>query len=181
MKKIEHDFEMDQYGLHVRLVNENDAEFILSLRTDPILTKYLHETENNLTKQLEWIRAYKKREEVGLDYYFIYSYENHNIGVNRIYNITNNTATAGSWVCKKGLDIEQVVPSLLILRNIIFDVLEKEKDLFQVSKGNNHVLKLHKMMGATIIMENEEEYLLELKKDVYRSKRDYLVELLNIK
>ncbi len=63
-------FELEKYGLHVRLVREEDAEFILQLRTDPLLSRFLHATKNNLQKQKEWIRDYKLREAKGEDYYF---------------------------------------------------------------------------------------------------------------
>ncbi|WP_431199786.1 hypothetical protein ACRQ5D_13170 [Mucilaginibacter sp. P25] len=55
------------------MVEESDAEFILSLRTDPVHARYLTHTDNNLQKQIEWIRAYKKREKNGrnITFYFL--------------------------------------------------------------------------------------------------------------
>jgi hypothetical protein len=45
MTPLPSNFELDRYGLHVRLVREEDAEFILSLRTDPKLSRFIHPTE----------------------------------------------------------------------------------------------------------------------------------------
>jgi hypothetical protein len=39
MKKLPNNFTLDRYGLHTLLVNEDDAEFIVNLRTDPRLSK----------------------------------------------------------------------------------------------------------------------------------------------
>lgn len=64
-------FELERYGVKVRLVTEQDVSFILSLRTDKRLSRYLHKTDNDLVKQLEWMKAYKERERKGEDYYFI--------------------------------------------------------------------------------------------------------------
>ena len=66
------DFTIERYGLTARLVNESDTEYILSLRTDKKLSKYIHETEDSTTKQLDWFRKYKLREYENRDYYFIY-------------------------------------------------------------------------------------------------------------
>ena len=68
MIKLPSDFETDRYGLHVRLVREEDAEFIVKLRTDPKLGRYIHATDNNVEKQRKWIRDYKKRENDGIQY-----------------------------------------------------------------------------------------------------------------
>ena len=65
-------FEISKYGLHARFVIESDAEFILSLRTNPMLSRFLHSTDNDVEKQKIWIRNYKERERNGTDYYFIY-------------------------------------------------------------------------------------------------------------
>ena len=58
-------FELEHYGVKVRLATEQDAPFILSLRTDKRLSRFLHKTDNDLVKQLEWMKAYKERERKG--------------------------------------------------------------------------------------------------------------------
>ena len=63
---------IEKYGLKARLVEEQDAAFILSLRTDPKLSRFLHPTENDEEKQRAYIRGYKEREKQGKDYYFIF-------------------------------------------------------------------------------------------------------------
>ena len=72
MKKLPENFQIEKYGLSVRLVNEDDAELIIKLRTDPVLGKYIHATSPDIEQQRAWIRAYKKRESEGLEYYFIF-------------------------------------------------------------------------------------------------------------
>ena len=59
MIKIPANFELDRYGIHVRLVREEDAEFIVKLRTDPQHARFLGHTDNNVSKQVEWMREYK--------------------------------------------------------------------------------------------------------------------------
>lgn len=65
MIKLPNNFELDRYGLHVRLVGEEDAEFIVHLRTDEKLSRYINKTNVGVDKQKEWIKQYKKRERYG--------------------------------------------------------------------------------------------------------------------
>ena len=89
-KKLPSNFELDRYGLHVRLVCEEDAEFIVALRTNPIKARYISATSSSVDDQRSWIKNYKERETAGTDYYFIYSYRGKLAGVNRIYEIEGN-------------------------------------------------------------------------------------------
>ena len=54
-----------KYGLHVRLVEIQDARFILDLRTDPRLSRYMTGTSLSVRDQEEWIARYKERESRG--------------------------------------------------------------------------------------------------------------------
>jgi hypothetical protein len=56
---------IEKYDLRMRLVEESDAEFILSLRTDESLNQFLSKTSTSLSAQIDWIRNYKIREEAG--------------------------------------------------------------------------------------------------------------------
>lgn len=177
MKKIPSDFTYKNYGLTVRFVREEDAPFILELRTNKKLSRYLHETDNDLEKQIEWIREYKKREQAGTDYYFIYYSKGCPIGVNRIYNITEYSSTGGSWICSTEATVEESLATNFIC-NEICDMFEIPSGPFNVSKGNSQVLKFHLRMGAEILNENEEEYLLVGNKEKYNKTKNKLIKML---
>ena len=67
MRKLQENFSLERYGLKVRLVYERDAEFILSLRTNPYRTNYMLTLDNEIENQKNWIQEYKKCEKEGLD------------------------------------------------------------------------------------------------------------------
>lgn len=182
MNKLPKNIDFDRYGLHVRLVNENDASFILKLRTNPKLSRFIHSTDDDIQKQKEWIREYKLREAKGVDYYFIYSKNGIPIGVNRIYDINynNNTCTGGSWICVPDSTPEESVATLLIMKDIIFEQLEAQKELFDVRKKNKQVLKVHKLLGAEIYDETEEDFLFSLDPITYKNKKYNIIQLLNL-
>ena len=87
MKRLPTDFEITKYGVHCRLVNENDASFIVKLRSDEKRSRYIHSTDNDVESQKQWIRDYKIREANGVEYYFIYEADGVPFGVNRIYDM----------------------------------------------------------------------------------------------
>lgn len=122
---LSENFTLTKYGLHVRLVQVEDAAFILSLRADPERTKYMLTLDADVTKQQQWILAYKKRERAGEDYYLLYSDENNQpIGVNRIQKIDfkTQTCTISSTIKKKG-GVTTAAAMFLINRFIVYDLL----------------------------------------------------------
>ena len=137
MKKLPQNFTLDRYGLQVRLVNENDAEFIVSLRTDPRLSRYIHETSPDIEQQKQWIRNYKIREEQGLDYYFLFSIDNQPQGLARVYNITEDSFTQGSWIFSPQAVLGASVLGNIISSEIGFEFLEKKVEYTDARRDNN--------------------------------------------
>ena len=146
MNKLPKDFEYNKYGIHVRLVSEHDAEYILSLRLNPALNQYIHSTDNDVEKQRDWIREYKKRETIGTDYYFIYSMNGKPFGLDRAYHINpeNNSYTWGSWICKPGVTAAQIMLQYIASVDIINNILGLEQNTYTVSRGNMKVLYYHR-------------------------------------
>ena len=145
------DFTFMKYGLEVRLVNEDDSEFILSLRADPKKTKYMKTLDNNIETQREWIREYKKRERKGLDYYLIYMNSDYKpIGLNRISHINyiEKIAKASSWITIDGL-VNEAYKMSSIHSEIAFNILNLDKLIFEVHKDNKQLIKAYKNLDHT--------------------------------
>ena len=64
---------ISKYNISLRLVDEEDADFIVSLRSDEKKSRFISYTDPNIETQKNWIREYKKRENEGKEYYFIAS------------------------------------------------------------------------------------------------------------
>ena len=180
MPKLPSNFELDRYGLHVRLVREDDAEFIVKLRTDEKLSRYLHHTDANVAKQVEWIREYKKREIEGVEYYFVFLDNNHPIGTYRIYNVHDRTYTGGSWVCEQGTSFEQAVATAVILREIAFNTLGfKYEDGYDgVHVNNKQVYKFNKMVGMHETGRNGDFISMAMSKEDFEQKKPRLLKLI---
>ena len=48
--------------VNLREITLDDAQFVLDLRCDSNKSKFLHKTENNLDKQIDYIKSYFKKE-----------------------------------------------------------------------------------------------------------------------
>lgn len=187
MRKLPLNFNLNKYGLNVRLVEEDDAEFIVKLRTDFKNSKFIHDTDASISKQCEWIKSYKEREEEGREYYFIFSNENYiPVGLYRLYNIHDNTFTGGSWVF-----INNCNPSYPILASIIaFEIAYKmlNLEILDAFDGchvdNKKVDKANRLLGLKEIgriQDTKGEYITyTLDKEDFYNSRDRILKLFRI-
>lgn len=188
MKFLPPDFSLNKYGLYVRLVNEDDAAFIVRLRTDEKLGKYIHSTSPDVEQQKEWIRNYKQREAKGLDYYFIFYKDDVPFAVNRLYHMEKpGCFTSGSWICLPGYSSEDVVATSLIPRIIAFELLDKKME-FGVEgchEDNKKVIKFNLMIGMHIKGKIPDVkgmyYTFDMPKEDFYKKLPKLEKLLNLK
>ena len=152
MKILPPDFQITRYGVTARLVTESDAEFITQLRSDKRLGRYIHFSDGDVEKQIQWTREYKKREAEGLDYYFIFSKDGKDYALDRIYNIDwiHLSFTSGSWLCKEGMLMEDALMTVVITHEIAYEILKLKINLFDVRKNNKKVLQFHRNVMCSI-------------------------------
>ncbi|MEE0139924.1 GNAT family N-acetyltransferase [Fusobacterium ulcerans] len=78
-------------------VQKKDSEFILKLRNDKKLNKYISYVSNSIEVQEKWIEGYLGREEKTLEYYFLVQNKDDTLcGTVRIYNI-DYEKKKGEW------------------------------------------------------------------------------------
>ncbi len=186
IKKLPYDYHGERYGLTYRFVNEGDAEFIYTLRSDAKLSKYIHDIHGGVQGQVEWIRKYKEREAKGEEYYFIFYKDGKPVGLNRLYSFHETTYTGGSWVMVPNSPMEVVLAVPLIIREIAFEELgmtfEDNYDATHVD--NKKVIKFNKMFGCKIykhFMDAKGEYVaMSLTKEDFEANKPRLVKMLNL-
>jgi RimJ/RimL family protein N-acetyltransferase len=155
----------------LRYANENDAEFILSLRNNDYLNKYLSATSSDISSQKQWLNDYKHREKQGIEYYFIICRLDNNsaIGTVRLYDfiIDRNSFCWGSWILSEDKTRTAAIESALLVYEFAFNKAGFERSHFDVRKGNTSVIKFHNKFGVTQVGETDLDYLYEYSKSDY--------------
>jgi RimJ/RimL family protein N-acetyltransferase len=171
---------IEKYDLRMRLVEESDAEFILSLRTDESLNQFLSKTSTSLSAQIDWIRNYKIREEAGNEYYFIAIDENgRRIGTTRLYNFEDDCFETGSWIFSKDAPYGASIKADVIGREYGFERLKVNFCKFEVRKKNLNVVRYHKAYKPDLVGEDELNYYFKIDKSKFSMHSQKLIKLLS--
>lgn len=138
----------DRYA-YLRYVRVEDAQFILSLRTDPKYSKYINDTENDLDLQIEWILRQQSKP---YDYYFVICdpYDNPK-GVISLYNFdaTHTEAEMGRLICPKS-PIE-LYASFILICKFGFEIIGLNRMFFRMNPNNGEVIAITRKFGATFV------------------------------
>jgi acetyltransferase-like isoleucine patch superfamily enzyme/RimJ/RimL family protein N-acetyltransferase len=171
-------------GKHVnlRLVEMEDAEFIVSLRSDERSRKYLSVVSDHIDAQLEWTLAYKKREAQGEEFYYVIQLpDGLPVGLIRIYDLTPDVFSGGSWIIAPGQPHRIAVETVVLLYDLCFDQLGYDKVLLQVVKENQSVIKFHERFGAQLQSEDEKHVYLVNTYESMRGPRQRFKESLGLR
>lgn len=169
----------ERYGIQLRLVNESDAGFIVKLRTDDVLGKYLSASSNQISDQENWIRNYKIRESKGEEYYFIvFDEEGNRYGTTRIYNIKpTEKFTLGSWLFSKESPSGMAIKADMLTREIGYIDLGLPTCEFDVRKANKTVLKYHQFFKPERVGEDEDNYYFSLHSNEFFDKKEIMLSI----
>lgn len=160
--------------VRLRLVEERDADFILSLRLDERYNAFLSKVNEDVEAQREWIRKYKKEEAEGIQYYFIIEkLDGTPCGTVRVYDLVSDSFCWGSWILNDNKTRYAAVESAFLVYQFGFEVLGYNKSHFDVRKGNERVISFHTKMGAVKTAESMQDVFFEISKDaVMNAKRN---------
>lgn len=146
-------------GIFLRLITVDDAQFILRLRTDPHLSIYISYTKPKIAYQVKWIQKYKKKEELGFEYYFIAEDQNGNkYGTIRLCNFGAKSFEVGSWVFLPKSPFGMAVKTHMIGVETGFKMLNADYCRIRVNKKNIGVLQYLEVFKPMVIKEDTFDY-----------------------
>jgi RimJ/RimL family protein N-acetyltransferase len=148
--------EIQGKNIFFRSVNVDDAEFILSLRLDGSLNKFINKVPPSIEQQKSWINKQRNREG---DYYFLIQDKDRNaIGTISVYDINfeKKTFNWGRWILKPNAPIYAMIESTLLVYHYAFKTLELCKALSDVRLGNYKVINFHLSYGSKIYKIDEQ-------------------------
>jgi RimJ/RimL family protein N-acetyltransferase len=145
---LRHKIIVEGLAFRLRPVSEEDAAYIVELRTDSRLNRFIHSTSPNIIDQLQWIGNYYDRPG---DYYFIVESipDRKPEGTVGIYSIDSETRSAewGRWVLRPG-SLAALESAWLIYR-AGFDVLGLEMLYSRTVLKNEQVVAFQETIGST--------------------------------
>lgn len=154
---------LESKSLRLRLIEEADAEFIISLRLDERYNQYLSKVDPGVEAQQAWIRSYKADEHEKKQFYFIIErLDGVRCGTIRVYDLRPDSFCWGSWILNEQKTRFAAVESAFLIYQFGFETLGYMKSHFDVMKGNDGVIKFHKRMGAVQTGEDENNYYFEI-------------------
>jgi RimJ/RimL family protein N-acetyltransferase len=170
---------IDGVRLSLRLVMPDDAAYIHGLRTDPAYNSHLSAVTGTIKDQRAWIEAYKAREAAGDEvYYLITRKDGVPCGTVRLYDITADRFTWGSWILDQNKPPKAALESAVRVYEIGFHRLGCATSAFDVRRDNARTLAFHRRFGARQIGEDAENIYFTLHRDDFRRNRDDFMKIL---
>lgn len=140
----------DGIQLSLRLVQTEDAPYIHGLRTDPTYNGHLSAVTGTVEDQRSWIDAYKAREAAGSEYYFVIERKDGvRCGVVRLYDITADQFTWGSWILDRNKPRKAALESAVLSFGFGFDTLGLDMASVDVREKNTHAEAFYRRLGMT--------------------------------
>mgnify|MGYP003133674722 CR=1 FL=1 len=166
---------LESKTIRLRLVEEEDAEFILSLRMDERYKTFLSSVSPDVEAQKRWIKKYKIDEKNGSHYYFIIERnDGRACGTVRIYDLKPDSFCWGSWILNQDKTRYAALESAFLVYEFGFDYLRFEKSHFDVMKGNIGVINFHNRLGAVKVGEDDQNYYFEITKSAIENAKKLL-------
>ena len=137
----------------------DDAEFILSLRTDSEKNRFLSAGSGELAEQQAWLARYANAEDQA---YFIIEYQNEPVGTVRLYDPQGESFCWGAWILKNTRPSQAAMESALMVYAYAVDHLGFKSAHFDVRKGNEKVWQFHERFGARRVEETAKDHLYRL-------------------
>lgn len=161
---------LESKTIRMRLVQPDDAEFILKLRLDSRYNQFLTAVSPDVQSQRDWIVQYKIDEAENKQFYFIIGrLDGVPCGTVRVYDIRPESFSWGSWILNEDKTRYAALESAFLVYEFGFGHLGLRKSHFEVMKENMKVISFHKKMGALETGEDEKKFYFEITEDAVES------------
>lgn len=115
---MNHNITVERFGIRLRPITMDDAEFIFKLRRSPELSKYIGEIDSRYAVHEAWLKEYFHREG---DYYFcIELLSGVPIGTIAIYDIDGQAGNWGRWIISDSIPAAPASVWLIFTLRLIF-------------------------------------------------------------
>lgn len=154
--------------INLRLVEEGDAGFIINIRSVPTKAGFLSVIESSVDDQKNWIREYKKRENIGAEYYYIIeTKDNHPCGTVRLYDFFGQSCSFGSLILGDNKPPKAALESTMATFSLAFNILKISHCEIKTAKSNAHAISFFKRLGVQQYGEDQNEIFLVYRRETF--------------
>ena len=140
------------YRLCLRLVAPEDAAYIHGLRTNPDFNRHLSSVTGTVDDQRAWIEAYKAREAAGEELYYVMERtDGGRCGLVRLYDISRESFSWGSWILDHNKPAKAALESALLSLGVGFERLGLSTAFLDVRRDNANAVAFYQRLGMTNI------------------------------
>lgn len=166
-------------SLVLRLIEPDDAAYVHGLRTNPAYNSHLSQVTGTVDDQRQWIERYKAREAEGQEYYYVIQRKDGTrCGLVRLYEITAERFTWGSWILDENKPRKAALESAILSFGVGFNMLGKTKALVDVSVENDRAIAFYRRFGMTQIQDDQEYFYFNYSRDSFEA--DYEAHMRNL-
>lgn len=140
---MKHSLSATGYGIRLRPVKVDDAEFIIHLRNLPHVLGTVGDTVPDIAAQKRWIETSLDR--AGDFYFVIESCQGKELGTIAIYDVADGVGEWGRWITLPGMLIG--LSSAVLIHDLAFDQLNLSELRGCVVSENLQVLSFHRRFG----------------------------------
>lgn len=138
---------IEGFGIRLRPVELEDAEFIVRLRNSPQALGNIGDSATSIEQQEAWIGRYFLRDG---DYYFIIeSASGEKFGTYGIYDVEGKSCEGGRWVVAP--NVPAAIPSIVLALDLAFGALALDEVRGTVVSTNKKVLSLDCKIGFDVV------------------------------
>lgn len=165
--------------MYLRPVEVSDAEFLVQIRTDKKLAKYMHPISPSIVAEKQWIISQRSREG---DYFFVIcDLDGQSLGAVRLSSVADNSGEVGSLI-SYGNSVQNIEAEMRTI-DFAFDVIGLDFLHGYTLTDNKPVISYHKKFGY--VYEEEEKTVdgmtvrfARLEKDTWRKNREKIERLI---
>jgi len=145
---MQHNLFMEGYAFRLRPITDNDAAFVVELRSNPELNRYLHASSNRVEDQVTWLARYYECENA---YYFVIERRSNGMpeGAIGLYDIdiASGSGEWGRWILRP--NSLAAVESAYLLYRTAFERLGLSSVYCRTVSDNHKVVSFHDSCGIT--------------------------------
>jgi RimJ/RimL family protein N-acetyltransferase len=129
--------------------------------------------------QRRWIEVNKDRETAGRDFYYILERRDGTCcGSVRLYDITEDSFTWGSWILDHNKPQKAALESAVLVYDVGFTRLGCSCAVFEVRASNTHTENFHRRFGAVETHREEQDIFFTYRRSQFETDRDGYLDIL---